>query len=69
MARKKSSFDNDEPVVVEDEEIVNEPAPVDAEVGKAEESAVVKKENKKQIKAETQKAEEKKIRGVKICVF
>ena len=70
MAKKKSILDIDEPVVVEDEEKVIEPIDVEAEIGKAEETAVVKKENNKKTKAETQtKAEEKKKRGVKICVF
>lgn len=65
MARKKSSLDANEPVVVEGEEIVKEP--FDKEMmanGKAEkESAVV--DTKKQTKAE----DTKRKRGIKICVI
>ena len=70
MARKKSSLDIEEPVLVQGEEIKEEPiveatAPT---VEKAEIPAVVEK---KETKADTQdKTTEKKAkRGVKICVI
>ena len=76
MARaKKSSLDMDEPVIVQDEGVVNEPIAeepkvepvIEPVVEKAvEKPAVVEKENK----AETQnKTVDKKKRGVKICVI
>ena len=65
MAKRKSSLDLDEPVIVQEEEIVSEPTEY---VGEAEEKpAFVVKEKK----AETQKStvEKKTKRGVKICVM
>ena len=65
MAKRKSSLDVNEPVVVEGEEIVKEP--FDKEMmanGNAEkESAVVN--TKEQTKAENTKRK----RGIKICVL